>query len=79
MVSVLGNNPELGLPLTHARVTVFAAETEAPTALMGGKVLTVIRTGAGNGAAMDLLSPIDASESATLGSGIQAKTQFEVV
>ena len=57
---------------------LFDSETGAPTTLMDGEVHTVIRTGVGNGAAMDLLSRIDESESATLGSGIQAKTQFEV-
>ncbi|MDP6330711.1 MAG: ornithine cyclodeaminase family protein, partial [SAR324 cluster bacterium] len=62
MVSVFGKNPEIGLPLIHALVTVFDAETGTPAALMDGEVLIAIRTGAGNSAAMDLLSRIEASE-----------------
>ena len=59
MVSVFGKNPEIGLPLIHALVTVFDAETGTPAALMDGEVLTTKRTGAGSGAATDLLARRD--------------------
>ncbi len=79
MVSVFGKNPEIGLPLIHALVTVFDAETGTPAALMDGEVLTAKRTGAGSGAATDLLARRDSSEAAILVSGTQAKTQLEAI
>lgn len=79
MVSVFGKNPEIGLPLIHALVTVFDAETGTPAALMDGEVLTAKRTGAGSGAATDLLDLRDSSEAASLGNGTQAKTQLEAI
>ena len=79
MVSVFGKNPERLLPLIHALVMVFDAETGAPEALMDGEVLTAKRTGAGTGAATDLLARGDASQVAILGSGAQARTQLEAV
>jgi len=79
MVSVFGNNPDLCLPLIHAVVTVFDATTGALSALMDGEVLTAKRTGAGSGAATDLLARDDSSQVAILGSGTQARTQLEAV
>ena len=79
MVSVFGNNPDLNLPLIHAVVTVFDATTGALSALMDGEVLTAKRTGAGSGAATDLLARDDSSQVAILGSGTQARTQLEAV
>ena len=79
MVSVFGKNPGRQLPLIHALVTVFDAETGAPAALMDGEVLTAKRTGAGSGVATDLLADKEASEVAILGSGAQARTQLEAV
>jgi alanine dehydrogenase len=47
--------------------------------LLEGATLTAIRTGAGSGAATDLLARPEAEVVAILGSGVQARTQLEAV
>jgi ornithine cyclodeaminase len=46
---------------------------------MEGRTLTAIRTGAGAGAATDILARSDAEVVAIFGSGVQARTQLEAV
>ena len=46
---------------------------------MEGAALTAIRTGAGSGAATDILARADARIVAIIGSGVQARTQLEAV
>lgn len=79
VVSVFGDNPKRGLPTIHGLVLVLEAETGRPLSLMEGGTLTAIRTGAGSGAATDLLSRPDAKIVAIIGSGVQARTQLEAV
>lgn len=79
VVSVFPQNIERGEPAIYAAVLVLNAETGRPLALMEGGSLTAIRTGAGSGAATDLLARDDASSVAILGSGVQARTQLEAV
>jgi ornithine cyclodeaminase len=79
VVSVFPQNSERHEPIIYAAVLVLDAETGRPLALMEGGALTAIRTGAGSGAATDLLARPDASVVAILGSGVQARTQLEAV
>ena len=79
IVSVFPNNPKRDEPTIYASVMVLDSETGRPLALMEGGTLTAIRTGAGSGAATDLLARPDASIAAILGSGVQARTQLEAV
>ena len=79
IVSFFPQNPGQGLPAIHAAVMVFATTTGQPLALLEGGSLTAIRTGAGAGAATDLLAREDATEVAIIGSGVQARTQLEAV
>ncbi|WP_420641034.1 ornithine cyclodeaminase family protein [Candidatus Leptofilum sp.] len=79
VVSVFPKNKQQGEPTIYAAVLVLDAETGRPLALMEGGTLTAIRTGAGSGAATDLLAREDASVVAILGSGVQARTQLEAV
>ena len=79
IVSVFPNNPQRNEPTIYASVMVLDAETGRPLAMMEGGTLTAIRTGAGSGAATDLLARPDASVVAILGSGVQARTQLEAV
>ncbi|MFO7578840.1 ornithine cyclodeaminase family protein [Nitrosomonas halophila] len=79
VVSVFPDNPSAGLPLIHGVVMVLAADTGRPLALMEAASLTAIRTGAGSGAATDLLASAEASIVAIIGSGVQARTQLEAV
>ncbi len=78
-VSVYAANPARGLPVIHAAVLVLEPETGRPAALLEGAALTAIRTGAGSGAATDLLARPDARVAAILGAGAQARTQLEAV
>lgn len=79
IVSVCGGNPARGLPTIFATVLVTDAQTGAPLALLDGRVLTAIRTGAASGLATDLLAVPDASILAVIGAGVQARTQVEAV
>jgi ornithine cyclodeaminase/alanine dehydrogenase-like protein (mu-crystallin family) len=79
IVSVFPHNPALDLPLIHGLVLVLDAESGQPLALLEGGELTAVRTGAGSGAATDLLTRSDAAVVAIIGSGVQARTQLEAV
>lgn len=79
LVSVCPGNPQRGLPTIYASVLVIDAQTGAPLALMDGRVLTALRTGAASGLATDLLALPDASILAVIGAGVQARTQIAAV
>lgn len=79
MVSVFSGNIEQGLPTITALVTLIDAETGLPTAIIDGTYLTALRTGAGSGAATDLLARTNASSVAVLGTGVQGRTQLRAV
>lgn len=79
VVSVFPQNPQRGEPTIYATVLVLDAATGRPLALMEGGTLTAIRTGAGAGAATDVLARPDAAIVAIFGSGVQARTQLEAV
>jgi ornithine cyclodeaminase/alanine dehydrogenase-like protein (mu-crystallin family) len=76
MVSIWGDNPAKGLPAVVACVTVIDPDTGQPVALLNGETLTAIRTGAGGGLAIDLLSRPDSKVVAVFGSGVQARAQL---
>ena len=79
VVSLFPKNPERERPLSliQAAVLVLDAETGQTVALMEGSSLTAIRTGAGSGAAIDLLARPDSSVVAVFGAGVQGRTQLE--
>jgi len=79
IVSVFNQNPSNGLPLIHAAVVMLNPSTGAVDALLEGAALTAIRTGAGSGAATDILARKDAKTVAILGAGIQARSQLLAV
>jgi ornithine cyclodeaminase len=79
VVSVFRENPTRGLPLIHGLVLVLEAASGRPLALMEGGTLTAIRTGAGSGAATDLLARPDAATVTIFGCGVQARTQLQAV
>lgn len=76
IVSLFDKNPKRGLPFIHAGVLVLNAETGAVEALLEGGSLTAIRTGAGAGAATDVLARKGAKTVAIFGAGVQARTQL---
>ncbi len=79
VVSIFPQNVAWGERVINGLVLVIDAETGRPSALLEGSTLTAIRTGAGSGAATDVLARPDAHVVAILGSGVQARTQLEAV
>ncbi len=79
LVSLFACNPARGLPLIHAVVLALEAETGRPLAFLEGSTLTAIRTGAGAGAATDLLARRDCRVGALFGAGAQARAQLEAM
>jgi alanine dehydrogenase len=77
VVSLFPKNPERGLAFIQSAVLLLEADTGRPAALLEGGVLTAIRTGAGSGAAIDLLSRPDSKVVAIFGAGAQGRTQLE--
>ena len=79
LVTVFGKNPSRGLPLIHAAVIAIDINNGQIKALMDGEVLTTVRTGAGVGAATDILARKDASTVGIIGSSKLAQSQMEAV
>ena len=79
LVTVFGKNPSRGLPLIHAAVIALDINNGQIKALMDGEVLTTVRTGAGVGAATDILARKDASTVGIIGSSKLAQSQLEAV
>lgn len=77
VVSLYPSNPAHGLAFIQAAVMVFDPETGRAVALLEGSTLTAIRTGAGSGAAIDLLARKDSKIAAIFGAGPQGRTQLE--
>lgn len=76
IVSVFPKNISRKLPMIHGVVIMVDSETGMPIALMDATYLTALRTGAGAGAATELLARPDSEIAAIIGSGTQAKTQL---
>lgn len=77
VVSLYPRNPARGLAYIQAAVLVLEADTGRAIALLEGSTLTAIRTGAGSGAAIDLLARKDSKVVAVFGAGAQGRTQLE--
>ena len=77
VVSLFPNNPERGLAFIQAAVLVLEPDTGRMLALLEGSSLTAIRTGAGSGAAIDILARPESKIVAIFGAGTQARTQLE--
>lgn len=77
VVSIFPNNPARGMPYIQAAVIAFDAKSGSVAALLEGGTLTAIRTGAGSGAAIDLLARKDSKVVAIFGAGVQGRTQLE--
>jgi alanine dehydrogenase len=79
IVSVFPENVRKGEPMINAVVVVLDAGSGKPLALMEGGAVTAIRTGAGSGAATELLARPESEVAAIIGSGVQARTQLEAI
>jgi alanine dehydrogenase len=79
IVNVHPGNPEIGLPTVGATITLNSIDTGELLAIMGGKHITDIRTGAAGGVAADYLSRRDSHTVGIVGAGQQARTQLEAI
>ena len=79
VVSVRNRNPARGLPRINALVVLVDPATGEPVAVMNGRYLTVLRTGAASGVATDCLARPDAAVLAVIGAGAQAREQIVAV
>ena len=77
VVSLYPGNPARALAYIQAAVLVLESDTGRAIALLEGSTLTAIRTGAGSGAAIDLLARKDSKVVAVFGAGTQGRTQLE--
>jgi ornithine cyclodeaminase len=77
IVSLFPDNPTRGLAYIQAAVLVLESDTGRAIALLEGSALTAIRTGAGSGAAVDMLARKDSKVVAIFGAGPQGRTQLE--
>ncbi len=77
IVSLFPENPKRGLAYIQAAVLVLEANSGYPIALLEGATLTAIRTGAGSGAAIDLLARPESNTVAIFGAGVQGRAQLE--
>jgi ornithine cyclodeaminase/alanine dehydrogenase-like protein (mu-crystallin family) len=68
-----------GLPTHHAVIVLFDPATGAPTAIMDGRLITEMRTGAASAAATKVLAREDASVLAVIGSGAQARSHIDAL
>jgi ornithine cyclodeaminase len=80
VVSVFPHNaPRHGLPTIHALVALFDPGTGRPLAVMDGRYLTALRTGAASGAATRALAREGSRTLALFGAGAQAPFQVTAV
>ncbi len=71
------SNPEHGLPTVQATVVLVDPETGEPLAIIAGKTLTTLRTGAAGGVAASALARQNSTVLAVIGSGVQGQIQTE--
>ena len=68
-----------GVPTHHATVLLFRPETGEPLAVMDGRLITELRTGAVSAVATQYLARPEAATLAILGSGVQARSHLEAL
>jgi len=77
VVNVHPDNPKkFDLPTVMAVIVLIDPKSGAPLAIMGGKWITAMRTGAAGGIAAKYLARKDSEVVGLVGAGVQAKTQL---
>jgi len=79
LVTVFPQNVDRGLHTHNAVIHLFRSETGEPLAVVGGRVITALRTAAVSALATAELSREDARVLAILGSGVQARSHYEAL
>jgi alanine dehydrogenase len=70
-------NPAKGLATVQATILLVSPETGEPLAVIAGKTLTTLRTGAAGGVAAKYLARPDSEILAVIGTGVQGRIQAE--
>lgn len=79
LVTVFPRNAGRGMHTHFASIHLFSAETGEPLAVLDGRLITAWRTAAVSAIATRELSSADARVLTILGSGVQARTHFEML
>lgn len=79
IVSVFPKNIDMGIPSVPAKMILLDGKTGEVCCIMDGTYLTQLRTGAGSGAATDVLAVKNAEKGALIGTGGQAESQLEAM
>jgi ornithine cyclodeaminase/alanine dehydrogenase-like protein (mu-crystallin family) len=79
VASIHKTNPGRDFDAVQALVLLFDADTGRVDAVLEGRSITAIRTGAGSGLATDLMARKDAKTVAIFGSGTQARSHLGAV
>ena len=79
LLTQVESNPSRGLPMIQGLVFLMDSTNGNLLAMMDGKYITSLRTGAASGLATQLLACKEASVAAIFGAGIQGATQLEAV
>ena len=79
LLTQVASNPARGLPLIQGLVFLINSTNGSMLAMMDGKYITTLRTGAASGLATQLLARQDATVAAIFGAGAQGATQLEAV
>ena len=78
-VNVHTDNADRGLPTVLGTMIYSDPETAFPLAIMDGRELTMLRTGAAAAVATDHLAVADATSLGIVGAGVQSYTQLEAI
>jgi alanine dehydrogenase len=79
LVSVFPGNHQRGLPSHQGLIVVFGEQDGTPVAVMDGRHITAVRTGAAAAVAARALARADARVLAILGAGVQGRSHLEAL
>jgi len=79
LLTQVESNPTRGLPMIQGLVFLMDSTNGNLLAMMDGKFITALRTGAASGLATDVLARPDSTVAAIFGAGVQGATQLEAV
>lgn len=79
LLTQVESNPSRGLPMIQGLVFLMDSTNGNLLAMMDGKYITSLRTGAASGLATQLLACKEATVAAIFGAGVQGATQLEAV
>ena len=79
LINVHKNNPSIGYDLINGVIVAMDAKTGVAVALIDGKSVTSLRTGAASGYATKVLGKKNARNAVVFGNGVQAKAQIDAI